>query len=65
MSDRTLGERTLEATKWYRLVDAEGVLKAETSDPSELKQFFKEGDRIQRLWTERPRQVWLDERIER
>lgn len=37
-------------TRWWRLLDSKGGLKAETSNPQEIARFWEEGDTVERLF---------------
>lgn len=39
-----------EIGRWWALTDAEGNLKCETSNPSEIAQFYEEGDKVYRTY---------------
>lgn len=42
-----------EATKWWRVIDAEGKLWCETSVESEARNRMRPGDTLQRMYVKR------------
>jgi hypothetical protein len=46
--------------RWWRLLDKDGELKAETSNPVELARFIETGDIIQNLHIKDQPMKWID-----
>lgn len=51
--EKKLLEKGWVKGRWWALTDSEGNLKAETSNPNEIAQFYEPGDKVYRTYETR------------